>query len=291
MNCVNHPEAPAIAYCRECGKALCGTCRRQADGTIYCEQHAPGAAAWPATPAAPSSMAPGFAPAAPGSPYTQPESSPYQSSEPSAYQAPDPSPYTAPTSAYSAPSPYTAPAPPPPPVRSDAGASPGLAFLLGFIPGVGAIYNGQYVKGLIHVVVLGLLISITSNEDLSGNLQPLFGMMIALWVFYMAFEAYHTAKKRQLGQPVDEFSSILPRSGHPARFPLAPTLLIAVGILFLLHNLNILRISELIRYWPVGLIGLGAYMLYDRLSARPEPRQQNTTGTQGVASEATDERR
>ena len=31
---------------------------------------------------------------------------------------------------------------------SDPGASPGLAFLLGFIPGVGAIYNGQYVKGI-----------------------------------------------------------------------------------------------------------------------------------------------
>ena len=59
------------------------------------------------------------------------------------------SPYTAPE-----PSPYTTPQPSPHPM-SDPGASPGLAFLLGFIPGVGAIYNGQYVKGLIHVVVLG----------------------------------------------------------------------------------------------------------------------------------------
>ncbi len=54
MNCVNHPEAPAVAYCRECGKALCETCRRQADGTIYCEEHAPAAcvAAPPPPPAA-----------------------------------------------------------------------------------------------------------------------------------------------------------------------------------------------------------------------------------------------
>ena len=153
---------------------------------------------------------------------------------------------------------------------SDPGASPGLAFLLGFIPGVGAIYNGQYVKGLIHVIVLGVLISIVSNDEMSGNMQPLFGMMIAVWVFYMAFEAYHTAKRRQLGQPVDEFSSIVPRSGHPARFPLAPTVLIAVGVLFLLHNLNILRIGELLRYWPVALICLGAYMLYERLSSHPD---------------------
>ncbi len=152
---------------------------------------------------------------------------------------------------------------------SDPGASPGLAFLLGFIPGVGAIYNGQYVKGLIHVVVFGRSHRIVNDDEMSGNLQPLFGMMIAVWVFYMAFEAYHTAKRRQLGQPVDEFSSIVPRAGHPARFPLAPTVLIAVGLLFLLHNLNILRIGELIRYWPVALICLGAYMLYERLSGHP----------------------
>jgi divalent metal cation (Fe/Co/Zn/Cd) transporter len=68
---------------------------------------------------------------------------------------------------------------------------------------VGAIYNGQYVKGLIHVVVFGLLISIVGNDEMGENLQPLFGMMIAVWIFYMAFEAYHTAKRRQLGQPVD----------------------------------------------------------------------------------------
>jgi hypothetical protein len=69
-------------------------------------------------------------------------------------------------------SPYTT-AQPPHPSIIDTGASPGLAFLLGFIPGVGAIYNGQYVKGLIHVVVFGLLISIVSSDDMSGNLQPL----------------------------------------------------------------------------------------------------------------------
>jgi len=151
---------------------------------------------------------------------------------------------------------------------------------------VGAIYNSQYVKGFIHVVVFGVLIAIVSNDEMSDNLQPLFGMMIAVWVFYMAFEAYHTAKKRQRGELVDEFSSIMPRAGHPARFPLAPTVLIAVGVLFLLHNLNILRIAEIIRYWPVALICLGAYMLYERLSGHPAQSERAAPH----AREATDER-
>jgi hypothetical protein len=92
----------------------------------------------------------------------------------------------------------------PPPVPPAAGVSPGLAFVLGLIPGVGAIYNGQYAKGVIHVVIFGLLISIASSGGIHG-FEPLFGLLIAIWYFYMPFEAYHTARKRQLGHPVDEF--------------------------------------------------------------------------------------
>jgi len=244
MNCANHPEAPAIGYCRECGKPLCEACRREAGGTLYCEEHSPVVTPPPVPPPA-------------ASPYT----APYTGPDPSPYQAPEATPYTAPQ---------------PRPVIADPGVSPGLAFLLGFIPGVGAIYNGQYVKGLIHVVIMGLLISITSNEEMSGNLQPLFGMMIAAWIFYMAFEAYHTAKKRQLGEPVDEFSSIVPRHGQHSRFPLAPTVLIAVGLIFLLHNLDILRIGQILRYWPIALIGLGVYMLYERVSGSSQPNGHST---------------
>ena len=261
MNCANHPEAPAIAYCRECGKPLCEVCRRQVDGTVFCDEHLPVTAPPPFDP----------------QPVTPPPASPYTAPYP-----PSGYPYPAPES-----TPYTAPRPDELHPASDPGVSPGLAFLLGFIPGVGAIYNGQYVKGLIHVVVLGVLISIVNSEEMSGNLQPLFGMMIAVWVFYMAFEAYHTAKRRQLGQPVDEFSSIVPRTGQPSRFPLAPTVLIAVGLLFLLHNLDILRISQVIRYWPVALIGLGLYMLFERLSGRPSPRAHAAPPVR----EAVDERR
>jgi len=166
-------------------------------------------------------------------------------------------------------SPYTTPptVPPPPVWSPNLGVSPALAFILGFIPGVGAIYNGQYAKGLIHVLVLGVLIGITSSGNLTGAAEPLFGMMIAAWFFYMAFEAYHTARNRQLGLPVDEFSSILPMRGKASRFPIAPIVLIAVGVLFLLNNFDLIHFYDIARYWPVFLIVLGAYMLYMRLTS------------------------
>lgn len=232
MNCVNHTDVAAVAFCRSCGKALCESCRRLAGGTVYCADHVPAGAA-------------------------------------------------------AEESPYTAPAAPPPPPIPDTGASPGLAFLLGLIPGVGAIYNGQYVKGLVHVVILGILISIVSSGEGAGGLEPLFGMMIGVWVFYMAFEAYHTARKRQLGQTVDEFSSLVPlRGGQQSTVPVAPMVLIAMGVLFLLNNMDIIRFSQIIRYWPIALIALGAYMLYERITPSD---QRGDSGPTGIR-EATHER-
>jgi len=37
MNCANHTNVPATAYCRTCGKALCANCTRSVHGVIYCE--------------------------------------------------------------------------------------------------------------------------------------------------------------------------------------------------------------------------------------------------------------
>ena len=209
MNCVNHPETTAVAFCRSCGKALCASCQMPMQGTVYCAEHAPAVQS--------------------GAPPQQ--------------------------------NPYTAPAAPP---SVNTGVSPGVAFLLGLIPGVGAIYNGQYAKGLIHVVIFGLLISIVSSGTTNG-LEPMFGMLIPVFVFYMAFEAYHTAMKRQMGVPVDEFSSIVTLR-HGKGFPLGPIILIAAGVLFLLINLEAIRLYQVVRYWPVFLIVLGVYMLYSRIT-------------------------
>ena len=160
-------------------------------------------------------------------------------------------------------SPYTA--------KSDPGASPGLAFLLGLIPGVGAIYNGQYAKGLVHVVILGLLISILSSGG-TGGFEAVFGMLIGAWYLYMPFEAYHTARKRQLGESLDEWSSIMPMK-RSAGFPVGPVILIAVGVIFLLNTLEIVRLYQIVKWWPLFLIALGAYMLYARVAGSPEPEQ------------------
>ena len=220
MNCLNHPETGAAAYCRECGKPMCGECQRPALGSVYCVEHVPVAAP----------------------------------------QAPPPMPY--------AQSPYSAPVMPNP---GEPHASPALALILGFIPGVGAIYNGQYAKGLIHAVVFGLLVSIMSSGRLGGS-EPLLGIMLAAWVFYQAFEAYHTARKRRYGLVVDEFSSLFEPGSGGSKFPVGAVFLILIGFVFLLDTTDIVSFDDVARYWPVLLIGAGGYMLFNRL----KPREQGT---------------
>ena len=148
--------------------------------------------------------------------------------------------------------------------------------MLGFIPGVGAIYNGQYVKGLVHALIFGLLVSIASNGPNSS--EPLIGILLAAFIFYMPFEALHTANARNRGQQPDEWSSILPASRYRSGAPIGPIVLIAIGVIYLLNTLNLLDFHEIGRYWPVILIVIGAWMLYNRVSSpgpRPTRRQNN----------------
>ncbi len=272
MNCANHPETAAAAFCRECGKPLCPECIRRARGSVFCAEHAPpdDVAASPfatgaAASAPPFGTAAGFGPSSAGSSYFAPAAGFESGAAPSfdtaagreSQSALPPSPYTAPSTLA-----------PVVPAHYHPGVPPVIALLLGFIPGVGAICNGQYAKGLIHAVIFGLLVSVeASTRHVPVNI--ICGIMIAAWVFYMAFEAFHTALRRRRGLPVEEFSSIFEVRPSHNRMPLGAIFLVVVGFLLLLQTTDIISMELLGRYWPVALIALGVYLLYARVHPGP----------------------
>jgi len=173
-------------------------------------------------------------------------------------------------------SPYTRSTPPPVPE----GASAGAAFVLGLIPGVGAIYNRQYAKGIVHVIILAMLFMAADNGP--NGMAPLFVLSIMGFWFYMAFEAFHTAQNRRRGIAVDEFSSLMPTEGG-SRFPIVPILLIAFGSVFLLDTLEIFELRRLMRFWPVLMIALGIYLLYARMK-NGGPRPPEVPGSWDTSS-------
>jgi len=259
MDCVNHSGITATAYCQSCGKALCASCvRTAAGGQILCDGC----------------------------------NSAWQSFQ---------QPFAAPPS----------------------GPNPSTASVLGLIPGVGAMYNGQFFKGLIHVIVFAVLVSITEYHGI-------FGIFIGAWCLYQSFEAFHTAKALRDGQPLpdplglNEVGNWLNLGGRP-RYPGQPSvgsagqgpaaggyqppyqpagypppfpppaagiddptlppgppqywqplcwrrgqpvfaiLLIGLGLLFLLDQLDIFngRLKDFV--WPLALIGLGVWLIVRRV--------------------------
>jgi hypothetical protein len=236
MNCANHVDVPAVAYCRTCGKPLCSSCTRDVHGVIYCEEclasHLSGAVPPPAPGAEPPTSLP----------------------------------------------------------------SPAVAAVLGFIPGVGAMYNGEYAKGFVHVLVFATLIWMT--QEFNG----IFGICIAAFELYMPIEAYKTARAREMGmappdpfgfnnlfashapqgRPVSGVANVAPVAGPagtaaPAspvvpvedppgsNTPVGAWILIGLGILFLLNALDLLHIGSFLhRFWPLVLIAIGVRILMQR---------------------------
>jgi TM2 domain-containing membrane protein YozV len=162
--------------------------------------------------------------------------------------------------------------------------NPAVAGVLGFlVPGVGAWYNGQFAKGFIHVLIFALLIVCTNS------LHWAFAFGIAAFPFYMAFEAYSTAKARQMGQPAPDplgldrlfglqesqpATSAQTVSGQTTATgttqtmssakPVAAFILIGLGFLFLLQNLGLFPHLHRI-FVPLVLIGLGVWIAYKRM--------------------------
>jgi Domain of unknown function (DUF5668)/B-box zinc finger len=141
--------------------------------------------------------------------------------------------------------------------------SPGVAFVLGFLfPGLGAVYNGQYNKALIHIVVFVTFI-LGLSSDMDDGMKAVLGILLAGFIFYMAFDAMRTAQSKQRGEtPAD------PLESWSTNRPIGPMILIAAGAVFLLNNFGLFGFFQIHRFWPLILIAVGVLMLRNRLGGR-----------------------
>jgi hypothetical protein len=235
MNCATHPDTAAVAFCRTCGKPLCPNCTRDVRGVVYCEPCL--AARLEGTvPPAPGTVPPasGFAPQGGYTPVGQPQIAPAAVS----YRPP-----------------------------GSSGPHPAIAGILaGFFPfGVGAVYCSQYAKGLAHLLIFAMLIF---ASDHAGRYDWVFGLGIGFFYVYQIIDSVRTARALQEGRPVPDpyglgssFSMGTPsEKGEGKSVPAIAIILIGLGVLFLLHTMNIFEFG-LDRFWPLILIFFGGWML------------------------------
>ena len=140
-------------------------------------------------------------------------------------------------------------------------SNPGLAAVLGFIPGLGAVYNGEYVKALIQVLIFGGIIAGLASDISTGYIVFL-SIGLGCFYFYMPIDSYRVARARRMGEPDP---GILPESSTGR--PVGAIVLIVLGILFLMANFGILQEDWFSKAWPLGLIALGVWLVWDRMNA------------------------
>src|ERR1017187_5523166 len=126
MNCATHNDVAAVAFCRTCGKPLCNQCTRDVRGVIYCEACLAARMEGTATVAG----------------FVRPQTPPtgyQQFMEQGLGVTVQPGPAT--------------------------GPNPTAAGILGAIPiALGAVYCGQYAKGLGHLGIVVLAIVGLSSD-------------------------------------------------------------------------------------------------------------------------------
>ena len=168
MNCNTHGDTAAVAFCRTCGKPLCNQCTRDVRGVIYCESCL--AARMEGAPSTP------FVPVMP----PQPPPTGYQQFMDQGLGIKVP------------PGPASGP-------------NPAVAGILaGFFPiGVGAVYTGQYAKGLSHLVIMVLLI-VGQSADVPWYVHMVLAILMGFFYVSQIIDSARTARAIQMGEPAPD---------------------------------------------------------------------------------------
>jgi cell wall-active antibiotic response 4TMS protein YvqF/B-box zinc finger protein len=231
MNCNTHGDTAAVAFCRTCGKPLCNQCTRDVRGVIYCE-------------ACLAARMEGTAPA-PFVPVTPPQPPPtgYQQFMDQGLGLKVP------------PGPASGP-------------NPAVAGILaGFFPiGVGAVYTGQYAKGLAHLAIAVLMIMGVSSDEVPWQAKTILGISMGFFYIYQIIDSVRSAKAVQTGEPVPDPFGLAQAFGAGERLGLESTkvpagaaVLIGLGVIFLLHTVGLFSFS-IDRFWPLILVFLGVWL-------------------------------
>src|SRR5438128_5964092 len=137
--------------------------------------------------------------------------------------------------------------------------SPFIATLLSFVPGLGAAYNGQTSKAIVHFAIFASFFQMAVVTD--GVSFFVLGV-IGTWLF-AAVDACRTAQLMRAGLAPDAEEDAIARQlyGNPLAWGVT---LIVLGTMFLSHTLLGVQFP-MRRALPVALVVLGAYILFDYL--------------------------
>jgi len=144
--------------------------------------------------------------------------------------------------------------------------SPKRAAACAIIPGIGAVYNGEYLKALTYFAVFAAL------AIMGDDVHPVFGFGAAVFLVFTMFDAYRSAE----GKARARLDSAPAPSLAVERSSMAwGVFLMVLGVIFLLQR--IIPYHFISRLWPLLFIALGVYLVYRTLQER-EPARTPRSG-------------
>lgn len=152
------------------------------------------------------------------------------------------------------------PSAPPPDHQDKQDKWPGLATLLALVPGLGAAYNGQIIKALVHFAAT---VGLWQVADLFHSV--LFGLGGLAFYLYSIYDAKRSAQRLRAGEDLSAEDARLRRllQDYPHIWG---GVLVSVGVLSIL---NVFFAGQLRHFWPLLLVAAGVYLLRDYRRRRP----------------------
>jgi hypothetical protein len=130
--------------------------------------------------------------------------------------------------------------------------SPRRAALCAVIPGLGAVYNGEYLKAITYFAVWAAL------AMLGGRISGIFIFAAIVFVLFTIFDSYRSAEamvRMQLKSvPISETAR------QDKTIVGWGVFLMILGVFFLLENVIPFHFFD--KLWPLVFVLLGAYLVY-----------------------------
>jgi hypothetical protein len=131
-----------------------------------------------------------------------------------------------------------------------------LAALFAVLPGMGAVYNRQNIKAVVHFISIIGLFELASLKVAAG----VFALAGLVFYFFSIIDAYRTAMLIARGESPEVDEERFKRS-LIKRAPLIGVMLIAAGLLLVIQIVKPFAFVTVARLFPVALIILGGYLL------------------------------
>lgn len=135
--------------------------------------------------------------------------------------------------------------------------SPSLAAFLSIFPGIGAIYNGNLIKGVTYMLLFAVLIVLSSNAH-DPNVV-VFALMIAGFYIFQIIDSYNDAIKINQNVLTEEN----PAGSKEDISLFSAIVVLVIGIVFQMVNFELLTYRQVTRLWPLVLVAFGIKIVFN----------------------------